>query len=85
MKDLDFLLYGLLGVGLLAIVALELGQAVWASGSVMLRALFVFGAAGTIASVIVDLRRRKVGPVSAILVGAWILSVVIVLMAELVA
>ncbi|MFO0696728.1 MAG: hypothetical protein U0230_24370 [Polyangiales bacterium] len=68
----DVVIYGVLGAFLLATAAYEVGKAAFASRSVLAIGTFVVAAAATVVAVLADVRRRKLGVVSRLLVGACV-------------
>ncbi len=83
LTDLDFLLYGLLGLALLGFIIYEVGRALWSTGSQLLIAAFLAALAGTLASIIRDLRRRQLSWASRGFLVVWGLCVAVILVAEL--
>lgn len=84
MLDLvDVGLYGGLGALLLGGLVYHAGAAVLASRSVVALGAFCLVVVATVASIVADVRRRRFGVVSRLLVGAWLACVVAVSIMEL--
>lgn len=82
LDSIDVLMYGGLGLALLAYAIYEVASALFASGHEAAFAAFIVVVAFSAASLVRDVRRRKLTTLSRGLAGAWALCVALVIVVE---